>query len=88
MTCGLDLINRTVNNFSKTVVHNFVSLCATMKYEEERLRRINSIMNEIHQAVDSMYEGLVDDDFESVKSNLRNLSELIDYVCKSISNEV
>lgn len=45
-------------------------------------------MNEIHKAVSSIYEGLVDDDFESVKSNLRNLSDLIDYVRKSISNEV
>jgi hypothetical protein len=59
-----------------------------MKYEEERLRRINGLMNEIHKSVSSIYEGLVDDDFESVKSNLRNLSELIDYVRKSISNEV
>lgn len=59
-----------------------------MKYEEERVRRINSIVNEIHECVVSIHEGLIDDDFDSVKSNLRNLSELIDYVRKSISNEV
>jgi len=59
-----------------------------MKYEEERVRRINSIIEEINECVVSIYEGLVDDDFDSVKSNLRNLSELIDYVRKSISNEV
>jgi len=59
-----------------------------MKYEEERLRRINSLMDEIHSVCDDIYEGLVDEDFNSVKSNLRVLSELIDYVQKSISNEV
>jgi hypothetical protein len=59
-----------------------------MKYEEERLRRINSLMDEIHSVCDDIYEGLVDEEFISVKSNLRVLSELIDYVQKSISNEV
>ena len=45
-------------------------------------------MDEFHSAIDSVYEGLADRDFETVKSNLRDLSELIDYVRKSISNEV
>ena len=46
------------------------------------------MMDEIHSVCDDIYEGLVDEDFNSVKSNLRVLSELIDYVQKSISNEV
>lgn len=59
-----------------------------MKYEESRLKRINSIMDEIHSVCDDIYEGLVDEDYESVKSNLRTLSDLIDYVRKSVSNEI
>ena len=59
-----------------------------MKYEEERLKRINSLMDDIHSVCNEIYEGLVDQDFESVKSNLYVLSELIDYVQKSISNEI
>lgn len=45
-------------------------------------------MDEFHELCDAIYEGLADDDFESVKSNLILLSELIDYVRKSISNEI
>ena len=59
-----------------------------MKYEEERLRRINKLMDEFHELYSNIYEGLADGDFEHVKSNLRSLSDLVDYVRKSISNEI
>jgi hypothetical protein len=59
-----------------------------MKYEQERIQRISKLMDEFHELCNAIYEGLADEDFESVKSNLRSLSELIDYVRKSISNEI
>lgn len=45
-------------------------------------------MDQFHEICDNIYEALVDEDFESVKTNLRNLSDLIDYVRKSMSNEI
>lgn len=59
-----------------------------MKYKQEKLNRINALMDQFHEICDDIYEALVDEDFESVKTNLRNLSDLIDYVRKSISNEI
>ena len=59
-----------------------------MKYKQEKLKRINSLLDQFHEICDNIYEALVDEDFESVKTNLRNLSDLIDYVRKSISNEI
>lgn len=59
-----------------------------MKYKQEKLKRINALMDQFHEVCDNIYEALVDEDFESVKTNLRNLSDLIDYVRKSISNEI
>ena len=59
-----------------------------MKYSEEKLKRINTLMDQFHELCDDIYESLVDEDFESAKNNLRNLSDLIEYVRKSISNEI
>jgi ribosomal protein S17E len=59
-----------------------------MNYESQRVKRINSLMKEINETCDSIYEALIDEDFDAVRNNLRTLSELIDYVRKSISNEI
>jgi hypothetical protein len=59
-----------------------------MSYEQDRLKRINALMGELHGVCDDIYEALCDQDFPSVEYNLRKLSDLVDYIRKSISNEI
>ena len=59
-----------------------------MRYEERRLKYINSLMNRVNILCDNVYESLIDYDFDNVKENLNELKIEIEELTKSISNEI
>jgi cell division protein ZapA (FtsZ GTPase activity inhibitor) len=56
-------------------------------YDEDRINRVNSLMNDINSACDDIHEGMIDQDYVSVIASINTLLELIDYLKKSVSNE-
>lgn len=59
-----------------------------MGYEEDRINRVNSLMNDINSTCDDIHEGMIDQDYVSVIMSINVLLELIDYLKKSVSNEL
>jgi tetrahydromethanopterin S-methyltransferase subunit B len=59
-----------------------------MRYEEKRLKYINSLMDTLNDLVSGIYESLVDYDYDSVNENINKLKIEIDDLTKTISNEI
>lgn len=57
-------------------------------YEKERLSHINFKMNEIYEYVDTIYECLVDRDFDELSAALKDLMEELKEIQLSISDEL
>jgi RecA-family ATPase len=59
-----------------------------MKYEEDNLRYINNVTQQINDLVDDIYEALVDSEYELARSIIPSLIEIIEDLQKSITNEI
>ena len=57
-----------------------------MSYTDKKLKYINRLMDEVNDLVDVIYEGLVDDDFESVREASIALEGLLKEILNSINN--
>tara|TARA_R100000781_G_scaffold74219_1_gene46258 strand:+ start:2733 stop:2921 length:189 start_codon:yes stop_codon:yes gene_type:complete len=57
-------------------------------FEQERLARINSLMGEIHDATNEVYESFVDRDYDKVKLDVTHLIRHLKSVIDSVDNEV
>ena len=57
-----------------------------MSYTDKKLKYINRLMDEVNDLVDVIYEGLVDDDFESVREASVALEGLLKEILNSINN--
>jgi hypothetical protein len=57
-----------------------------MSYTDKKLIYINRLMDEVHDLVDEIYEGLVDEDFDSVREASLRLEELLKEILNSINN--
>lgn len=59
-----------------------------MRYEEDNLRYINSVTNQINKMVTSIYEALLDSEYELAREMIPGLIEVIEDLQKSITNEI
>lgn len=57
-----------------------------MSYSDKKLKYINRLMDEVNDLVDVIYEGLVDEDFESVREASLALEVLLKEILNSINN--
>jgi len=57
-----------------------------MSYIDNKLRYINRLMDQVHDLVDEIYEGLVDEDFDAIKKSSIALEELLEEILNSIDN--
>jgi len=57
-----------------------------MSYIDNKLRYINRLMDQVHDLVDEIYEGLVDEDFDAVKKSSIALEKLLEEILNSIDN--
>tara|TARA_R110002074_G_scaffold250691_2_gene422318 strand:- start:503 stop:694 length:192 start_codon:yes stop_codon:yes gene_type:complete len=57
-------------------------------YEEERVNQINFLMNQIHMSSASIYESLIDRDFEDLEQELNSLISTLKDVLNSIENDI
>lgn len=57
-----------------------------MSYTDKKLKYINRLMDEVNDLVDVIYEGLVDEDFESVREASLALEVLLKEILNSINN--
>lgn len=55
--------------------------------ENKRAERILFIMNICHSSLDDVYEGLVDRDFELVRTEIRNIIVELKLILKSIDDD-
>tara|TARA_R110000822_G_scaffold53335_5_gene137649 strand:- start:10414 stop:10605 length:192 start_codon:yes stop_codon:yes gene_type:complete len=57
-------------------------------YEKERVNQINFLMNQIHMSSASVYEALIDRDFEDLEQELNNLIFILKDILASIENDI
>lgn len=57
-----------------------------MSYSDKKMIYINRLMDDVHNLVDEIYEGLVDEDFEAVREASLALEELLKEILNSIDN--
>jgi|TARA_R110000803_G_C11971935_1_gene319818 hypothetical protein len=53
-------------------------------FEMHRIAYINSLMNRIHNHANSLYENLMDTDFNSVRQDLKELKAILEDVESSL----
>jgi|TARA_R110000796_G_scaffold901_4_gene3420 hypothetical protein len=57
-------------------------------YEKERINQVNFLMNQIHMSSASIYESLIDRDFEDLEQELNSLIFILKDVLASIENDI
>jgi hypothetical protein len=58
------------------------------KYNTARLLHINWVMSSINEATDDIYEGLVDRDFDAIKTAITDVRKLVKDIEDSLKDEV
>ena len=56
--------------------------------EQQRIRHINSLMNELHDSTNEIYEGLIDREFDSLKDIISSQIERLTDLRSSIGDEI
>jgi hypothetical protein len=59
-----------------------------MKYEDDNLRYINSVTNQISNIVGEIHDALIDSEYEVARDKIPSLIEIIEDLQKSITNEI
>jgi hypothetical protein len=59
-----------------------------MRYEEDNLRYINIVTNQIKSLVSFIYDALIDSEYEKASAMIPSLIEIIEDLQKSITNEI
>jgi hypothetical protein len=57
-------------------------------YDRQRIKHINTLMDEINEQSSGIYEGLVDRDYIQLKESLDSLEIIINEMKKSIQDEI
>ena len=56
--------------------------------ENKRIQNINFIMDDVHNSSNSIYESLVDKDFDSLKADVQTLIKKLKLILESVQDEL
>ena len=56
--------------------------------ENKRIQNINFIMDDVHDSSNSIYEHLVDKDFDSLKVDVQSLIKKLKLILESVQDEL
>ena len=56
--------------------------------ENKRIQNINFIMDDVHNSSNSIYESLVDKDFDSLKTEVQSLIKQLKLILESVKDEL
>ena len=56
--------------------------------ENKRIQNINFIMDDVHDSSNSIYEHLVDKDFDSLKAEVQTLIKKLKLILESVQDEL
>lgn len=56
--------------------------------ENKRIQNINFIMDDVHNSSNSIYESLVDKDFDSLKTEVQSLIKKLKLILESVQDEL
>jgi hypothetical protein len=56
--------------------------------ENKRIQNINFIMDDVHDSSNSIYESLVDKDFDSLKVDVQSLIKKLKLILESVQDEL
>tara|TARA_R110001592_G_scaffold331936_2_gene615085 strand:+ start:1601 stop:1783 length:183 start_codon:yes stop_codon:yes gene_type:complete len=56
--------------------------------ENKRIQNINFIMDDVHDSSNSIYESLVDKDFDSLKTEVQSLIKKLKLILESVQDEL
>jgi hypothetical protein len=56
--------------------------------ENKRIQNINFIMDDVHDSSNSIYESLVDKDFDSLKTEVQTLIKKLKLILESVQDEL
>jgi hypothetical protein len=56
--------------------------------ENKRIQNINFIMDDVHNSSNSIYESLVDKDFDSLKTEVQSLIKQLKLILESVQDEL
>jgi hypothetical protein len=56
--------------------------------ENKRIQNINFIMDDVHNSSNSIYESLVDKDFDSLKAEVQSLIKQLKLILESVQDEL
>ncbi len=56
--------------------------------ENKRIQNINFIMDDVHDSCNSIYEHLVDKDFDSLKPEVQSLIKKLKLILESVQDEL
>jgi hypothetical protein len=56
--------------------------------DNKRIQNINFIMDDVHNSSNSIYESLVDKDFDSLKTEVQSLIKQLKLILESVQDEL
>jgi len=56
--------------------------------DNKRIQNINFIMDDVHNSSNSIYESLVDKDFDSLKTEVQSLIKKLKLILESVQDEL
>lgn len=56
--------------------------------DKERLQHINNIMNDIHDSTNEVYECLVDEEFENLRTELKKTIAILSNLLEAVEDEI
>ena len=56
--------------------------------ENKRIQNINFIMDDVHNSSNSIYESLVDKDFDTLKTEIQSMIKQLKLILESVKDEL
>ena len=56
--------------------------------ENKRIQNINFIMDDVHDSSNSIYESLVDKDFDTLKTEIQSMIKQLKLILESVQDEL
>jgi hypothetical protein len=56
--------------------------------DNKRIQNINFIMDDVHNSSNSIYESLVDKDFDSLKTEIQSMIKQLKLILESVQDEL
>ena len=56
--------------------------------DKQRLQHVNDIMNDIHESVNMVYESLVDEEYETLRKDLKKTIAILSNLLEAVEDEI